>query len=397
MIYLPRVEPIVDFSTLTDAQRHRSKMMGRKGRPDASNVMRIMLKFPQAASINEGLDIRQDHHVLTMRMFQFTCQRTLWLYDCEYLWSRHRLSAQRDGINDDDLLAVAKGPSNTRLKWLDDVFANAADELYFEHRLSDETWNAMHAYHPEAVADAIGTYCVYVLMAAFANSVGAQLEDDVPGYRPELVDLRQSGEQRLRTLSAPPAGGYPTRLKPVEPADYNQAQITAIKPLRGDKIADTKLMRSFLHFPAFVTTIVSFILRQKDCLLPQRLVHVGGLRTAWLYGCENVWAQEKAVCRTLGLSDADIREVAVGSSSAKIHGADKLMVAAVDEMHTNGRLSDETWSGILAYGEEAPLDVIGVHALYTYMSTMANTLGVELEDGAIGFSEQERARFNGST
>lgn len=397
MIYPPRVEPIADFSTLTEAQRHRSKMMGRKGKPDASNVMRIMLKFPHAASINEGLDIRQDHHVLTTRLFQFTCERTLWLYDCEYLWSRHRLSARRDGIDDDDLLAVAKGPSNTRLKGLDRVFANAADELYFEHRLSDETWNAMRAYHPEAASDAIGTYSVYVLMAAFANSVGAQLEDDVPGYRPELIDLRQSGERRLRTLREPPAGGYPTRLNAVEPAHYNQAQITAIKPLRGDGIAGTKLIRSFLHFPAFVTTIASFILRQKDCLLPQRLVHVGALRTAWLYGCETVWAQEKAACRSLGLSDADVREVAVGSSSANLAGADKLMVTAMDEMHASGRLSDGTWSGILAYGKEAPLDVIGVHALHVYMSTMANTLGVKLEDGAVGFSEQERARFNGST
>ena len=108
MIYPLRVEPIVDFSALTDAERHRSHMMGRKGKPDASNVMRVMIKFAHAASINEGLDVRQDHHVLTMRLFQFLCERTLWLYDCEYLWSRHRLSAQKDNINDEDLRAVGR-------------------------------------------------------------------------------------------------------------------------------------------------------------------------------------------------------------------------------------------------------------------------------------------------
>ena len=102
MIYPPRVEPIIDFSTLSDAERHRATMMGRKGKPDASNVMRIMIKFAHAASINEGLDVRQDHHILTMRLFQFLCERTLWLYDCEYLWSRHRLSAQKDRIDDED-------------------------------------------------------------------------------------------------------------------------------------------------------------------------------------------------------------------------------------------------------------------------------------------------------
>lgn len=390
MIYPKRVEPIVDFSKLSDAERHRSKMMGRKGKPDASNVMRVMIKFAHAASINEGLDVRQDHHVLTMRLFQFICQRTLWLYDCEYLWSRHRLSAQKDGINDEDLLAVAQGPSNTRLKGLDRIFANAADEFYYDHRASDETWAAMRAYHPEAISDSAGTYGVYVLMAAFANSVGAQLEEGVPGYRPELLGPRET-PQRPRKLTTPPTGGYPVRLRPVRPADYNQAQITALKPLKGDKIADTKLMRSFAHFPSFVSTIASFILRQKDCLLSQRLVHVGGLRTAWLYGCENLWAQEREACRALGLSDADIREVAIGPSSAKLDAADKLMLTAIEEMHTGGWLTDATWAGILKYGEEAPLDVIGVHALYVYMAVLANTVGVELEDGATGFTAEERA------
>jgi hypothetical protein len=390
MIYPERVEPIVDFAKLTAAERHRSTMMGRKGKPDASNVMRVMIKFAHAASINEGLDIRQDHHVLTMRLFQFLCERTLWLYDCEYLWSRHRLSAQKDNISDDDLLAVAQGPSNTRLTGLDRVFANAADEFYYDHRLSDATWNAMRAYHPEAVADATGTYSVYVLMAAFANSVGSQLEEGVPGYRPELLGPREA-QQRPRTLTTPPPGGYPTRLPPVNPTDYNQAQITALKPLKGESIANTKLMRSFAHFPAFVSTIASFILRQKACLLTPRMVHVGGLRTAWLYGCENVWAQERDACRAFGLSDDDIRAVATGPSSARPEAGDKLMVTAIDEMHTGGWLTDATWTAILEYGDEAPLDVIGVHALYTYMSTLANTLGVPLEDGASGFSQDERA------
>lgn len=394
MIYRQRVAPIVDFSKLSDAERHRATMMGRKGKPDASNVMRVMIKFAHAASINEGLDVRQDHHILTMRLFQFLCERTLWLYDCEYLWSRHRLSAQKDRINDEDLLAVAQGPANTRLKALDRVFASAADEYYYDHRLSDETWNAMRAYHPDAVGDATGTYGVYVLMAAFANSVGSQLEDNVPGYRPELLGLRET-KQRARTLTTPPAGGYPARLQPVDPEDYNQAQITALKPLKGEAIANTKLMRTFVYFPFFVSTIASFILRQKDCLLPQRPVHVGGLRTAWLYGCENLWAQEKAACLALGLSEADVREVAIGSERGKLSGADALMVKAVDEMHFGGWLSDETWAGVLTYGDEAPLDVIGVHALYVYMATFANTLGVPLEDGAAGFTRDERALRDG--
>jgi hypothetical protein len=124
------------------------------------------------------------------------------------------------------------------------------------------------------------------------------------------------------------------------------------------------------------------------------MVHVGALRTAWLYGCENLWALERAACLELGLTETEIFEIAVGSPSAKLNAGDKLLVNAVDEMHTSGWLSDKTWTAIIAYGEEAPLDVIGVHALYTYMSTMANTLGVKLEEGASGFSQKERALIN---
>jgi alkylhydroperoxidase family enzyme len=390
-----RIEPLVDFATLSEVQRARSVKMGRKGKPGTSNVMRAMLKFPIAASLNEGFDIRQEQHVLTMRLYQFICERTCWLYDCEYLWSRHRLSAARDGITDRDLLAVAIGPANRRLQGLDRVFANAADELRYEHRLSDETWNAMRAYHPEAPADAIGVYGVYVLMCSFANSVGAVLEDGVPGFLPEILEVRKGVEPRAsRAANESPSGAYPERLHPIDPVNFNQAQITALAPLRGQKIADTQLMRTFAHFPGFVTSIASIILRLNDCLLPPRLVHLGALRTAYLYGCKNLWAQEREACFELGVTEAEIFGAAVGLSSDKLGSADRFILTAMDELHENGWLSDDSWNACLALGEETPLDVMGLHALYAMMSVMASTLGVKPENGVPGFSPEVLASMH---
>ena len=60
----------------------------------------------------------------------------------------------------------------------------------------------------------------------------------------------------------------------------------------------------------------------------------------------------------------------------------------MDELHQLGWLSDSTWDDVVKFGEEAPLDLIGAHTLASLMSTMANTLGVELEDDAIGFSPE---------
>ncbi|MBL4803124.1 MAG: hypothetical protein JKY45_14665 [Emcibacter sp.] len=331
----------------------------------------------------------QDQYAMTMRLFQFTCLRTLWIYDCEYVWSRHRVTAVNDGIDDEDLLAVATGPSNSRLEGLDRVFADAADELHYDHRLSDETWSAISAYHPDAVGDVIGAYVQYVLMSTFCNSVGAVLEDDVEGYPAELKalsgkDTKPAGHTRRPATP----GGYPMRLEPLDPVDYHRAQVSALKPLRNEKITGTKMMRTFIRFPRFVTAIAAPLMRLKDCALSARAVHVSGLRTAWLYGCETLWDQERSACLELGLSESDIFEVAVGPASTKLIPSDLLIVRAMDEFHNDGWLSDATWNEIVKFGEEAPLDLIGAHILGTLIATMANTLGVELEDGASGFSTE---------
>tara|TARA_R100001244_G_scaffold130062_1_gene101932 strand:- start:127 stop:1212 length:1086 start_codon:yes stop_codon:yes gene_type:complete len=351
--------------------------------------MRILLRFPFASAVLRGLGETQDHYAITMRQFQFTCLRTLWIYNCEYVWARHRVTAKQDGIDDQDLLAIAAGRGNSRLTGLDRLFSDAADELHYAHRLSDETWTALRDYHPDAPGDVIGAYAQYILMSGFSNSVGAVLEEGVDGFSTEL---RQMAEEKRRARRGAPrnASLQPSfaRLSPLEPSAYSRAQITVMKPLRAEKIASTKMMRTFLHFPRIVTAIAAPYIRLKDCSLPTRLVHVARLRTAWLYGCETLWAEEQSECLQCGLSDAEVFAVASGPASPALAPSDAVMVRAMDELHQLGWLSDSTWDDVVKFGEEAPLDLIGAHTLASLMSTMANTLGVELEDDAIGFSPE---------
>lgn len=194
MPFPTRVAP-VDFSELTDAQKVRAEKMGHRGRPDSSNVMKTLLHFPEHVRAMSRMGQRtNDHNTLGPRLFQIVCMRTVWLLRCEYLWSRHRLSAiAKAGLTDADFLEVAVGPSSTKLAGLDRMAVRGVDELHFgEHRLSQETWLAFEKHHPEAPMDVITTYGVYVLMSGTTNSLGAVLEPDVPGYRPEIKALEDA-------------------------------------------------------------------------------------------------------------------------------------------------------------------------------------------------------------
>lgn len=190
----PQRVPFPDLDNLTPEQMELRKKLGpRRGGPNASKFMKLVLHFPLFLNTFGAVGTRvSDNSSLPPRLFQIACMRTVWLCNAEYLWSQHRLSSLKIGITDDELFAVASGGSGGGLTSLDLKVIRAIDDLHFQHRYSDESWTELdELLGPDAKIDILLTYLNYVGCAAMTNSMGVPVEDGQSGFSPELVSLRE--------------------------------------------------------------------------------------------------------------------------------------------------------------------------------------------------------------
>lgn len=190
----PRRLPYPDMDNLTPEQIELRKVMGpRRGGPNATKLMKMLVNFPTYANAIRSLGARTaDNNSLPPRLYQIACMRVSWLCDAEYLWSQHRTASLALGITDEELYAVAVGPTNTVLKGLDQQVVQAIDELHFDHRFSDASWTQFdEPLGPDAKFDILMTHGIFVLQAGVANSTGTDLEDGVPGFSEELLALKR--------------------------------------------------------------------------------------------------------------------------------------------------------------------------------------------------------------
>lgn len=191
----PQRLPFPDLENLTPPQvALREKLGPRRGGPNASKFMKMLLHFPLFVDAFGSVGQRaSDNSSLPERLFQIACRRTVWLCNAEYLWSQHRAAGLKIGITDEDLLAVAKGEPGGALTDLDLKVIRAVDELHFDHRFSDASWEEFdEQVGPDAKIDILLTYLNYVGCSAMTNSMGVPLEDDRPGFSEELVELRKT-------------------------------------------------------------------------------------------------------------------------------------------------------------------------------------------------------------
>lgn len=90
--------------------------------------------------------------------------------------------------------------------------------------------------------------------------------------------------------------------------------------------------------------------------------------------------------REAGLTDEDIRAIAVGPSAAGLSAGDRLLLTATDEQVTDKFVSDKTWSALSQRWEiQQLMDLVFAIGQYTLVSMALNTFGVQLEEGAEEF------------
>lgn len=116
--------------------------------------------------------------------------------------------------------------------------------------------------------------------------------------------------------------------------------------------------------------------------LGRRDVEIATLRTAWNAGANYEWAHHVVFSQLAGLSTDDIERIAQGPD-AGWSPRDRALLQAVDELHRDRMISEETFDALAEFLDEAQLvELCFLVGHYEMIAMCIKTFGVTVEDNA---------------
>lgn len=171
-----------------------------------------------------------------------------------------------------------------------------------------------------------------------------------------------------------------------------------LAPLAPDEIdpelqlGDTPLniFRTLAHHPKLLKRWLVFgnhLLAKST--LPPREREIAILRVGWLCRAGYEWGQHVKIGLGAGLSEDEIDRITRGPEAEGWSDSERALLRATDELHHDSFVSDETWTALAKHFEtQQLLDLIFTVGQYHMVSMALNTLGVQLEVGAVGLPER---------
>lgn len=117
--------------------------------------------------------------------------------------------------------------------------------------------------------------------------------------------------------------------------------------------------------------------------LPARDRELAILRTAHNGGCAYEWTHHVRIAQEAGLTDEEISALEYGLDEYAWAPADRMVVAAADELHFSGTLGDAAWNTLAErYEERELIELIVLIGHYQMLAYALNSFGVQLEADA---------------
>lgn len=177
-------------------------------------------------------------------------------------------------------------------------------------------------------------------------------------------------------MNQPESSGATQRLAPLRPDDWN-ADVGAVRDMLP---MDLNVYRTMAHHPALLQAWGP--LRRQvvaETVLSRRELEIVTLRTAHRAGSHYEWSQHVQRGQLAGLTAREIATLAEARPGCLAEG-DQALVAAVDELTGEYRLSDETWAKLKAgLGTIGVLQVIATVGFYVSLAYLIRSCDVQLE------------------
>ncbi|MEY4671801.1 MAG: hypothetical protein RLZZ415_1680 [Pseudomonadota bacterium] len=184
-------------------------------------------------------------------------------------------------------------------------------------------------------------------------------------------------------LSAP-------RIAPVDLATIDDEQREALAVFTGIARDVTKsegtvlnIFRTLVHAPKAMTAFLAwggYILSRRNSL-SERDRELVILRTGFNCGSGYEFTQHTRIGLDSGLTEAEIAAIKAGPDDPSWSAADRAMLRATDDLTRDFHVSDASWAGLSFMTDKQKMDLVMTVGLYTQVSMMLNSFGVQLDPG----------------
>ncbi|HUR76974.1 MAG TPA: carboxymuconolactone decarboxylase family protein [Acidimicrobiales bacterium] len=201
-------------------------------------------------------------------------------------------------------------------------------------------------------------------------------------------------EDRSEARSAGPKRPGERRLAPLPPDEWPSEMAEAMAALRppsarhafpardpsrpkglnalGMLAHHPALTTAYNHFNGHVLFATTLTPRQRELLV---------LRVAHLRDCEYEWAQHAVLAADADLSPEEVARVRAGAQDGGWSPLDAALLATVDELVADARITDATWRALSAELDTQQLmDVVFTVGAYDLLAMAFRTFDVDLDD-----------------
>lgn len=197
------------------------------------------------------------------------------------------------------------------------------------------------------------------------------------------------------------------RIPPLLPDDWDEAIHDALSAfpsgrdfvLSHYKTGDARGMHGLgvqLHHPALAKAFLTFNNHVAIAsTVSKRVRELLILRISWLRRAEYEFIQHVVLGKRAGLTDAEIERIQRGPDAEGWDPLDAALVRAVDELHADACIGDETWAQLSAHFDRNQLiDIVFAVGCYDVLAMVFKTFGVALEPGVEPLAPEVRARMH---
>lgn len=190
--------------------------------------------------------------------------------------------------------------------------------------------------------------------------------------------------------------GQEPRLPPVDRASVAAEVQATTNRLRGAVGKDApplplevipEIMFTMCRFPSLWDRLIDLTLeiQGENAKLPLRDRKLAILRTGWLCAAPYEFGEHVAQSRRAGFTAEEVERVTQGSAAPGWTDHERAVLRAVEELHADAMVSDETWDRLAQSLDEAQLvELLVVVGQFVATAYFQNSLRLRLEKGNAG-------------
>jgi len=187
--------------------------------------------------------------------------------------------------------------------------------------------------------------------------------------------------------------GRPPRLSALAPEDRTERQevlfdemamvvVDGVRKPRSDKAALEILVRHAELYKAHMGVAQKFL---SDGEMTIRDRELSILRLAWLSQAPFEWGSHVMIGKRNGVTSKEIEQIIAGSTDPAWSREDRAIIRAMEELHFDSMITDETWAEIQTfYNDKKQIELVILAGQYKTVAYYQNSLRLPLPEGNLG-------------